>query len=425
MTLLGLVVVWFAARAAGLRFSSRFGEEPAQDRPARVVAAVGGIAIACMLAIIPAFLVYGAGSKTIELVSWQIDLFASAALISLAVVAMMERVHDVAPAKRAEVEPRAVAQNINAVLTGLFLIVTAAQVLSFMYPEPEMAMLGAMVGVSAAAVALIWLAQRHRHAIAALVGTVLPRSRERVRQSAWAVFAFYVALSILIAFGRVILGMSEPVSLVLAPGTALLVGVFIYYLALLALAQAFGSPDGAAEGGDVERVVLGPRRSFARALGGSAGLLFFLDRLGFPVTGDDGRLSFAALAALVIISAFGVWVWLSTTIDRRMALETGGSDLQEDGGDGEGGTGLSRLATLLPLFRNIAFFGIFAVAALILLWNSGVNITPLFASAGIIGLAIGFGAQSLVRDVISGFFFLIDDAFRMGEYIETGGLKGR
>ncbi|MEM6422233.1 MAG: mechanosensitive ion channel family protein, partial [Pseudomonadota bacterium] len=47
------------------------------------------------------------------------------------------------------------------------------------------------------------------------------------------------------------------------------------------------------------------------------------------------------------------------------------------------------------------------------------------ASAGIIGLAIGFGAQSLVRDVISGFFFLIDDAFRMGEYIETGGLKGR
>ncbi|MEL6197586.1 MAG: hypothetical protein AAFT19_07050, partial [Pseudomonadota bacterium] len=226
MTLLGLVVVWLAARAAGLRFSSRFGEEPAQDRPARVVAAVGGIAMACMLAIIPAFLVYGAGSKTIELVSWQIDLFASAALISLAVVAMMERVHDVAPAKRAEVEPRAVAQNINAVLTGLFLIVTAAQVLSFMYPEPEMAMLGAMVGVSAAAVALIWLAQRHRRAIAALVGTVLPRSRERVRQSAWAVFAFYVALSILIAFGRVILGMSEPVSLVLAPGTALLVGVF-------------------------------------------------------------------------------------------------------------------------------------------------------------------------------------------------------
>ena len=54
----------------------------------------------------------------------------------------------------------------------------------------------------------------------------------------------------------------------------------------------------------------------------------------------------------------------------------------------------------------------------------GVNIGPLLAGAGVIGLAIGFGAQTLVRDVVSGVFFLIDDAFRVGEYIEMGDIRG-
>ena len=54
----------------------------------------------------------------------------------------------------------------------------------------------------------------------------------------------------------------------------------------------------------------------------------------------------------------------------------------------------------------------------------GVNIGPLIAGAGVVGLAIGFGAQTLVKDIISGVFFLIDDAFRVGDYIETGGTKG-
>jgi small-conductance mechanosensitive channel len=54
----------------------------------------------------------------------------------------------------------------------------------------------------------------------------------------------------------------------------------------------------------------------------------------------------------------------------------------------------------------------------------GIDIGPLIAGAGVVGIAIGFGAQTLVRDVVSGIFFLIDDAFRVGEYIEAGPLKG-
>jgi small-conductance mechanosensitive channel len=54
----------------------------------------------------------------------------------------------------------------------------------------------------------------------------------------------------------------------------------------------------------------------------------------------------------------------------------------------------------------------------------GIDIGPLLAGAGVVGIALGFGAQTLVRDVVSGIFFLIDDAFRVGEYIEAGSLKG-
>jgi len=54
------------------------------------------------------------------------------------------------------------------------------------------------------------------------------------------------------------------------------------------------------------------------------------------------------------------------------------------------------------------------------LWALGIEITPLLAGAGVLGLALGFGAQALVRDVIAGIFFLAEDAFRVGEYIESG-----
>jgi len=61
---------------------------------------------------------------------------------------------------------------------------------------------------------------------------------------------------------------------------------------------------------------------------------------------------------------------------------------------------------------------------LIVLSSLGVNIAPLLAGAGVLGLAIGFGAQKLVSDVLSGFFFLLDDAFRIGEYSQAGSVGG-
>jgi moderate conductance mechanosensitive channel len=84
----------------------------------------------------------------------------------------------------------------------------------------------------------------------------------------------------------------------------------------------------------------------------------------------------------------------------------------------------ARLRTLLPIFRNILFVVVVVVAAMMTLSAVGVEIGPLIAGASVIGVAIGFGAQTIVRDVISGMFYLLDDAFRVGEYIQAGHYKG-
>ncbi|MCY1325161.1 Mechanosensitive ion channel [compost metagenome] len=84
----------------------------------------------------------------------------------------------------------------------------------------------------------------------------------------------------------------------------------------------------------------------------------------------------------------------------------------------------SRLMTLLPILRNFLAVFIAVVAVLMVLSGLGVEIGPLIAGAGVFGVAIGFGSQSLVKDVISGVFYMTDDAFRVGEYIQSGSYKG-
>jgi moderate conductance mechanosensitive channel len=78
----------------------------------------------------------------------------------------------------------------------------------------------------------------------------------------------------------------------------------------------------------------------------------------------------------------------------------------------------------VPLMRVALGVVIGLGAGLIVLADFGVNITPLLAGASILGLAVSFGSQALVKDIVSGIFYLTDDAFRAGEYIECGQTKG-
>lgn len=142
------------------------------------------------------------------------------------------------------------------------------------------------------------------------------------------------------------------------------------------------------------------------------------------IDGDDnvGRIIDVIVVMFIgyiVFHAFRIW------IDSKIREEQGETpDAEAELGD-EGGAGsASRLATLLPLFRNFILIIIIVTIVLIVLMEIGVNVSPLFAGAGVVGLAIGFGAQTLVRDIFSGAFFLFDDAFRKGEYIDIGGVKG-
>ncbi len=113
-------------------------------------------------------------------------------------------------------------------------------------------------------------------------------------------------------------------------------------------------------------------------------------------------------------------------VDHQLEEEGIGPDEQEGELGDEGGSGkkTSRIGTLLPLLRNVLIATILVMSIMIILSNAGVDIAPLFAGAGVIGLAVGFGAQTLIRDIFSGGFFLFDDAFRKGEYIEMENIRG-
>ncbi|SHE82720.1 Small-conductance mechanosensitive channel [Ruegeria intermedia] len=113
-------------------------------------------------------------------------------------------------------------------------------------------------------------------------------------------------------------------------------------------------------------------------------------------------------------------IWIDTKIAEEVEDGGGQAELGDEGGE----SGQSRLATLLPLFRGAILAIVVVSIGLIALMEVGINVSPLFAGAGVVGLAVGFGAQTLVRDIFSGAFFLLDDAFRKGEYVDIGDVKG-
>ncbi|ACD16018.1 mechanosensitive ion channel family protein [Paraburkholderia phytofirmans] len=80
-----------------------------------------------------------------------------------------------------------------------------------------------------------------------------------------------------------------------------------------------------------------------------------------------------------------------------------------------------RARTMLPLVRNVLLVSIMTIAGIVTAANLGINVTPLLAGAGVIGLAIGFGAQSLVTDLITGLFIIIEDTISVGDWIDVDG----
>lgn len=87
-------------------------------------------------------------------------------------------------------------------------------------------------------------------------------------------------------------------------------------------------------------------------------------------------------------------------------------------------SGSLRARTILPIVRNVVFIVFGILFALVLLSEIGINILPLLAGAGIVGVAIGFGAQTMVKDFLSGFTLILEDVIRVGDVVNVGGYGG-
>lgn len=141
-----------------------------------------------------------------------------------------------------------------------------------------------------------------------------------------------------------------------------------------------------------------------------------LNTLGL-LSSDGGRrvVSSVVSIAAVLIGALVVWELVSGAIERYLAAtDTDGNALQRSG----------RIRTLLPLIRNALFIVLVVMVTLIVLSELGVNIAPLLAGAGVVGVAIGFGSQTLVKDVITGAFILFEDTVAVGDVVKLDGHSG-
>jgi small-conductance mechanosensitive channel len=149
--------------------------------------------------------------------------------------------------------------------------------------------------------------------------------------------------------------------------------------------------------------------------------LWGLDLRELAASGLGAEIASHALGFLLILAGGYIAyeltnLWINRLLTRELP--------NEEDGEEEGGSGLTRMATILPIMQITLHATIVVLTVLLALGELGVNTTPLLAGAGVLGLAIGFGAQTLVKDVVSGVFFLLDDAFRMGEYVDVGGMTG-
>ena len=298
-----------------------------------------------------------------------------------------------------------------------------------------------LVGLIAAGM-LIWMILQKRKTAAAAFSQNLPEFSLRYRLAQkWHHFAIFAVLLLLAAgIGSRILGTASGQAIL----TLLMVPLYFMldWILRLILEKAFGiveqpqeqpvpaeetsdEPEDRVEADDASgRLDLdrmkGPLRAALRLA--LAVLLFFwiLEIWGISLPIGEAVAGTLIKILVVVLVCYVAWGIINAAILRRMRLEMPEVDDEQE----EGGAGGSRIGTLLLLLRKFMLVVIIVMAALVVLSALGVNIGPLIAGAGVFGLAIGFGAQTLVKDIISGVFFLMDDAFRVGDYVECSGTKG-
>jgi small-conductance mechanosensitive channel len=165
------------------------------------------------------------------------------------------------------------------------------------------------------------------------------------------------------------------------------------------------------------RVLLGVARALIFLVAAIALLqLWGLGALNWLTATELGRRLLSSLVTLsvTLLLAMAVWEAVNAGIERHLAKLTRDAQIARS----------ARLRTLLPLLRTMLSLTILIVAGMMVLSEIGVNIGPLLAGAGIVGVAIGFGSQKLVQDLINGIFLLLENAMQVGDQVTVSGLSG-
>ncbi len=119
----------------------------------------------------------------------------------------------------------------------------------------------------------------------------------------------------------------------------------------------------------------------------------------------------------IIIGAYIVQLLLTSSVNKITDAIATHNEAQ--------GKNNPRVKTLRGLVKNVIGIVIWSVAFVMILSKWGINIAPILTGAGIVGLAIGFGSQTLVKDIVTGFFILLENQYNVGDYVEIIGVKGR
>ena len=360
---------------------------------------------------------------------------------------------------------------ISSFFTWVFNIGLAADTLKFIV----------MLSLLLSAMLFGALAIRHRKHLESIVlgagePSIKPLWRRILASNAHNILVFYLIVSWTISAYRILLNLKAPLAIIGAPVVALIFAITTYSIMLVIIDKFYLARQKRFE----ERVALAHEQArqkheqeketmktameaenhdeddddeivisrmmknrqleampifqpiFKSLIETSGGILITIFAIGFILgtwdvnIGKTGNPVTEFIDTLVII--FVAWFLYRTVviyIDNQLAEQNVGETPDDNGGDNEmGGQSTSRIGTLLPLVRNVFVVTIAILSVMVILSNAGVDIAPLFAGAGVIGLAVGFGSQALIRDIFSGGFFLFDDAFRKGEYVELGEIRG-
>jgi moderate conductance mechanosensitive channel len=156
--------------------------------------------------------------------------------------------------------------------------------------------------------------------------------------------------------------------------------------------------------------------------------LWDISLFGVATAGVGEAIARRSIGALfILLSGYIVWEMIRLLVNRRLLIEGGFARAPvspDELDEGQRPGAASRLATILPPLAFVAQIAVLVLTVLMALDVLGVNVLPLLAGAGVAGIALGFGSQKLVADVVSGVFFLIEDAFRSNEYVNAGGIEG-